>query len=280
MRAPSLFVKSLRDQKWQIAGFGLTLAVIGALDVLVWPAYKDTLQNLELPPALQAFLGSDLSIATAPGFLSSEFFSWVSVLLIVYAVIQGTGAIGGEEGSGTMDLLLAQPVARRDVVVQKAAATCLGSVLIVAIGYCGFAIAMPLVAIDVTLWDVALAMANMLPITLLFFALSLWLGSVAPSRAVASGGAIAVATASYFLNTLAQGIDALHKLKYATPFYYYGAGLSLVRGIEWAHAGLLLGISAVLFVLTLGAFERRDIATGGAADVDLFAGVRRVLAGR
>ena len=87
--------------------------------VFLWPSVRDTLQNFELPAAVKAFLGTDLSIATAAGYLSARYFGWIDILLIVYAVIQGTGAIAGEESSGTMDLLLAQPIARRDVIAAE-----------------------------------------------------------------------------------------------------------------------------------------------------------------
>ena len=111
--------KSLRDQRWQIVGYGLALLSMAAMIVFIWPSYRTTVESMNLPQAVQAFLGSDLSYASAPGFVSAEFFSWIPVLLIVYAVVQGTGAIAGEEGSGTIDLLMAQPVARSTMALQK-----------------------------------------------------------------------------------------------------------------------------------------------------------------
>ena len=272
----SVLEKTLRDQKWQIAGFGVALALMAALDMSIWPAYKDQLQNFEIPAAFQAFLG-DMSIATGPGFLSAEFFSWIPILLIVYAVIAGTGAIAGEESAGSMDLLLAQPVSRQALVLQKTAAVCVGSVLIVAIGYVGFAVSMPFVTIDVTLGDVAIGCANMLPVTLLFFALSLWLGAVAPSRAIAAGTAIAIVTASYFVYTVANGVDVLRNLQYASPFYYYGTGKSLVEGFNWPHVGLLLGLAVVFVAAALRTFERRDVVAGGATEVGMAGMLRRAL---
>lgn len=272
----SVLAKSLRDQRWQIAGFGVALLLIAALDVAIWPAYRDPLQNFQVPAALQAFLG-DLSIATGAGFLSAEFFSWVSILLIVYAVLAGTGAIAGEESAGSMDLLLAQPVTRRSLVLQKTAAVCIGSVLIVAVGYAGFALTMPFVEIDVTLGDVAIASANMLPVTLFFFALSLWFGAAAPSRAMAAGATIAVVTAGYFLYTVANGVEALRGLRYASPFYYYGAGTSLVEGLNWPHVGLLLGLAVLFVAAALRAFERRDVTTGGATEIGVTAMLRRAV---
>ncbi|MBI5285569.1 MAG: ABC transporter permease subunit [Chloroflexi bacterium] len=273
----SVLRKSLRDQKWQVLGFGLALAVMAILDVFIWPAYRDPLQNFELPPALQAFLG-ELSIATSAGFLSAEYFSWIPILLIVYAVIQGTGAIAGEESSGTIDLLLAQPVSRRLMVIEKTVAVCFGSAVIVAMGCVGFAIAMPFVDMDTSLADVTIASANMLPITLLFFAISLWLGAVAPSRGLASGVVIGLATAFYFMNLVANAVRSLDGLKYATPFYYYGAGLSLVEGVVWWHIGALLGIALLFVAAALRSFESRDITTGGATDVGFGGVLRRIVA--
>jgi ABC-2 type transport system permease protein len=259
--------KSLRDQKWQIVGYGLALLAMAAMIVFIWPSYRTTVESIELPQAVQAFLGSDLNYATAPGFVSAEFFSWIPVLLIVYAVVQGTGAIAGEEASGTIDLLMAQPVARSAMVLQKCLAFCVGAVLVVAIGLVGFVVSIPFVSIAITLPDAAVASANQLPITLLFFTLSLWLGAVAANRGVAAGAAVAVATATYFANSLASGVHAVSGLRYASPFYYYGAGLPLVKGIDWPHVALLLGVAVLFLVLALRAFEGRDIAVGGVASL-------------
>lgn len=280
MQARSIFTKALFDQRMQILGFGLTLAVIAALDVYIWPSYRDTLQNFEIPPAFEALFGGELNLATAAGFLSAEFYSWIPILLLVYAVIQGTGAIAGEESGGTMDLVLAQPVTRRSFVLQRIAATVVGSVLIVAIGYVGWLLSVPFVDIDVTLWDVFLANMNLLPITLLFFALSLAAGAIAPTRGMAVAITVGIATATYFIQTLAATVDALEPLRYLSPFYYYGNGEPLVNGLDWAHIALLMGSAFVLAVVAVRTFEGRDVSVGGASDLTLAAMIRRTLAVR
>jgi ABC-2 type transport system permease protein len=262
----------------QILGFGLTLALVAALDVYIWPSYRDTLQNFEIPPAFEALLGGDLNLSTAPGFLSAEFYSWIPILLLVYAIIQGTGAIAGEESSGTMDLVLAQPVTRRSLVIQRISATALGALAIVSVGYFGWLVSIPFVDIDVTLWDVLLANVNLLPITLLFFALALAAGAVAPTRGMAVAVTVGIATATYFVQTLAAMVDALEPLRYVSPFYYYGNGQPLVDGLHWWHISLLLGIAAALAVFATRAFEERDVTVGGATDVSLAGMLRRALA--
>ncbi|MEX0751104.1 MAG: ABC transporter permease subunit [Dehalococcoidia bacterium] len=276
MRARSLFVKTLRDQRWQVLGYGATLFAMAALIVRIWPSYRTSLEVIDLPPAIEAFLGTDLWIGTAPGFISAEYFSWIPILLIAFAVVQGTGAVAGEESSGTIDILLAQPLPRSEMLAVKAAATVLGATAIAMMGFLGFAVTVPVTDIAVSVGETFVASANLLPITLVFYALSLWLGAVAPSRSIAAGIAIGLVTLAYFSNTIAAGVDALDWMRYASPFYYYGAGLPLVDGINWLHAGSLLGVAAGFFVLTLRTFAARDVTIGGAAELDVAAVLRRI----
>ncbi len=273
----SVFWRSARDQRWQVIGFSAALALMAMLDMFIWPAYRDTLQNFEIPPALQAIVGVELQIGTPAGFLSAEYYSWITILLIVYVAIEGTGAIAGEESAGTMDLLLAQPVSRSRVVLEKALATVVGSATVIAAGYAGFAVAKPFVSMDVGWGDLAAAQANLLPITLFFYALSLLASAISPSRALAAAAVVALATAAYFVNALSSGIDLLRPLRFATPFYYYGSGLPLVDGINVWHVAMLLGLAAMCLAFTLVSFSRRDIATSGSSDVDVYGGLRRLL---
>jgi ABC-2 type transport system permease protein len=276
MRARSLFVKTLHDQRWQVAGYGLALFAMAALIISIWPSYRTSLEVIDLPPALEAFLGTDLWIGTPAGFVSAEYFSWIPVLLLVFVVVQGTGAVAGEESSGTIDILLAQPVRRSTMVIAKSAATVLSTIAIVMMGFAGFAITIPPIDIRLDVWDAFVASANLVPIALLFYALSLWLGAVAPSRGIAAGVAIGLVTLGYFANTIAAGVDALAWMKYGSPFYYYGAGLPLVDGINWVHAGSLLAVAVLFFVLALRTFDARDVTNGGASELDAGTVLRRI----
>jgi ABC-2 type transport system permease protein len=276
MRARSLFVKTLHDQRWQVAGYGLALFAMAALIISIWPSYRTSLEVIDLPPALEAFLGTDLWIGTPAGFVSAEYFSWIPVLLLVFVVVQGTGAVAGEESSGTIDILLAQPVRRSTMVIAKSAATVLSTIAIVMMGFAGFAITIPPIDIRLDVWDAFVASANLVPIALLFYALSLWLGAVAPSRGIAAGVAIGLVTLGYFANTIAAGVDALAWMKYGSPFDYYGAGLPHVDGINWVLAGSLLAVAVLFFVLALRTFDARDVTNGGASELDAGTVLRRI----
>jgi ABC-2 type transport system permease protein len=76
----------------------------------------------DYPEALKAFIafGGELDYASGAGYLGSELFSFmIPLLLLVAAVGAGARAIASEEERGTLDLLLANPVSRRRVVIDK-----------------------------------------------------------------------------------------------------------------------------------------------------------------
>jgi ABC-2 type transport system permease protein len=271
-------MKSLRDMRWQMLGFGLALAALAAIDVFLWPTYKDQLALVDLPPALEALLGSDLSLATPAGFLNAEYFAWIIILPLVFAVIQGTGAIAGEEGAGTLDLWLAQPLRRQQFVAERVGAFLIAAAGMFAIACLGWLVSVPWVDLgSVTLVDTLVATANMIFVTVFFYGLALWLGAVAPTRGHAAGAAIALITGAYFADSVAAGVDALSWLRYVSPFYYYGRGLPLIDGINWWHAALLTALGAAFIALTMRTLDRRDITLGGASELRMADLVRRVV---
>ena len=66
------------------------------------------------------FAGGELDIASPAGYLNSQVYALMAPLvLLIFAIGAGAGAVAGEEERGTLDLLLAHPLRRRDYVVQR-----------------------------------------------------------------------------------------------------------------------------------------------------------------
>jgi len=110
------------------------LGLIGfvALIVSVYPTVHSnpSLNKLaqDYPQALKAFIafGGQVDYTTPAGYLGIELFSlMVPLLLMIAAIGTGAGAIAGEEERGTLELLLANPVSRARVVLEKSAALAL-----------------------------------------------------------------------------------------------------------------------------------------------------------
>ncbi|MCH7718778.1 MAG: ABC transporter permease, partial [Chloroflexi bacterium] len=242
MSRPSVFLKAMRDQLWMVLGFGLGGALMAALVLGVYPSYREALAHVELPPALQALVG-DVDLASAEGFLSAEFFSWIPALLIVYAIIQGTGALAGEESNGTLDLLLAQPISRTRLFIEKAMSIVVGTLAIVALILPGWVIVYAAAGIDVALGRLLVATVAMAPLMLAFAALSLLAGSLLPTRRDAATAVVAVAVISFFVNSLGQAADVLEPLRPASLFFYFRTENVLVAGVDPAGAGMLLAVA-------------------------------------
>ena len=252
----------------------MTLASIAALDVLIWPSYRDALQNLDLPSALQALIGSSLSIATPAGFLSAEFFSWTPVLLIVYAIIQGTGAIGGEDGAGRWSCCLRSRYRGMRVVLEKTAVDDRGRDRHPGDQLSGLrvhgAVRRDRCA-DVRRERCGREHAADYAAVLRARAVA---GGTAAGARDGHGALDRLVTAAWVANTLAQGVSSMRGPQYVTPFHYYGAGLPLVDGIAWGHVALLLALAAAVPRARAHAAERRDVGAGG-GDIDVLGAVRR-----
>jgi ABC-2 type transport system permease protein len=253
-----------RSLAWWTGGSFAYLLFLGS----VFPTLQGNAADFErmldsYPEALRAMFNmvEGVSLSSGPGFLHMELFSFVlPLLLIVFAAGFGARAIAGEEEEGTLDLLLSSPISRRRVLAQQfgamvAATFVLGLAMFTAIFIAGKAFGMGLVA-----GRLAAAMFMAVLIALVFGSLALAVGCVTGRRAVAIGLAGAAALAAYLVFSLADLVGWLGTVQKASPWYYYAASSPVLRGLEWAHAGVLAAIVAALPVAGGLVLERRDLA--------------------
>lgn len=259
--------KTLRDARRALAWWSLGLAALAATMTAAYPSVRDNpdLNKLveDYPEALRAFLGigEGLDYTSAVGYLNSELFSFmVPLLLIIAAVGAGARATAAEEEQGTLDLLLANPVSRARVLVEKLAALCVELVLLAAVLLCSLLAGVAAVGMHVSTWHVAAATVDAAVLALVFGSLALLAGAATGRRSTAAGLGAAAAVAAYLLNSLAQLVGFLEPLRPASPFYHYAASEPLTLGLSAAHVGLLLGAAAVAAAAAVAVFDRRDLS--------------------
>jgi len=264
----SVALKSLRDIRRGFVWWSVGLIGFVALIVSVWPTVHSnpSLNKLsqDYPEALQSFLafGGAVDYSSAAGYLGIELFSlMVPLLLLVAAIGTGAGAIAGEEERGTLELLLANPVSRTKVVLEKTVAlvaeiTGLGVVLWLALW-----IGALLANMDISAGHLAAATLSAVLLALAYGAIAILLGAATGRRSVAIGLTAAAAVAAYLVNGLAPLVDALDVLQKLSPFYHYAAGDPLRDGVSFTHMAVLVAIAAVATALAPWFFKRRDVAT-------------------
>jgi ABC-2 type transport system permease protein len=259
MRALSVFFKTLRDLRWQVFWYGTGIALIAALDVLIYPSYKEQLADFDIPEALRALVGDVEDFASPEGFLTAEFFSWVPILAVIFAVMAGTNLLGGEETNGTLDLLLAQPISRSRLLLEKLAGFVADTLGILTLTNLGWLLTVPFVDIDVSLGKLVVATFALAPLPLVFGAFALWAGVAMPSRGQATGVAAAVAVATFVINYLATLVDVLAPAAWLSPFKYSNTSGLLTEGVDWPKLAVLVVLFVLFTLLALRAFAQRDI---------------------
>jgi ABC-2 type transport system permease protein len=262
----SVWGKSLRDVQRAFSWWALGLVGLVALMISVYPSVRDnrSLNQLvnDYPDALKGFVafGGQLDYVSGAGYLGSELFSlMIPLLLLVAAIGAGSRAIAGEEEAGTLDLLLANPISRRRVALEKLAAlfvevAALGVVLFVALVVGAHA-----VTLETSAGHLAAATASAVMLAVSFGVIAMLLGAATGRRARASGITAALAVAAYVLNGLAPLVEALKPFRRVSLFYHYAASDPLRHGLDLSHATVLIVVGVVAAALVPIVFDRRDL---------------------
>lgn len=259
-----IFRRTLRDSRVGIVGWGLALAAMGFMVIALFPSIDGMLSQFgELleNPVVKMLVGDVKQFATMEGFLGVKLFSMLPLILAVYAVLFALGIVAGEEARGTLDILLSTPAPRWQIVVEKVAALVVALLIILAMMLAGMlAGGLTIPDFSLSVGQLAAAVINALPVTLLMAALALLLSTVLRHRGTAGGVATAIIVGAYFLTTLTDMAgDSLKALSYLSFYEYYNGAEVLIDGIYWpGFIGLLVAAGA-LFALSVVFFQRRDV---------------------
>lgn len=264
----SLLVKALRDRRRSLVWW--TLGMIGTALMLAsfYPTIRATGEDLNsyienLPEGIRALVlagGGDFT--SGPGYLNAELFSFMLPLLVlVFSVEVGASVLAGEEREGRLELVVASPVTRRRIVLEKLAALLLGMLGLGVVLWAALAAGVELWDVPVEHVNVAAGCAMAVLLGWVFGALAVAVGAATGKRGMAVGVPAAVGVATYLVHGLAPLSDALEFWQPLSPFYYYNASEPIRNGLDLGHAAVLLGLTVILGAAAVALFERRDLAT-------------------
>ena len=265
-RVSRIWIKTATEHQGLLIITGYVMFLI--MGVIMGPMYAgidDTLKEFgdEFPQDLLVmFGGGDMS--TPEGWYQLETFGLMApIAIMVVTVTIGARALAGEEAARTMGLLLANPIKRSTIVLEKTFA------MVVYGAAVGFA-TLAGVALGSVLGGLGMSMGNIAATSLLATLLGLAFGALALTLSAATGrariaiwGTIGAALALHLLNAFLPLSDSLAGLAKGSPFHYYLTSDPLNNGMNWGHGALL----AVLFVgfvgLSVALFDRRDVRQTG-----------------
>ena len=262
----SVFSKTLFDMRRGLIWWSVGLILTNLMIVLIFPSIEASSAALteymnNLPPAMIALFGDIQSFTTMEGYLGLELFSFfLPALTLGFGIAYGGSAIGSEEDSGTLDLLLSYPISRRSVLAQKFGAITVFALLVLVASTIGLLLGVVMVDSSIDAVNLAGAVLNVGLLTLFFGTLALALTGVGMNRGAASGIAAGLAALTFLMNSLAPLADLPAAVQHITPWYYYDAVEVLQSGPEPVNTAVLLVGIIILLVIGLVGFQRRDIA--------------------
>lgn len=264
-RVSRIWVKTASEHQGLLV---VTAGVMLSMGLLIGPMYSLLDQALidladQFPETMLAlFGGGDMS--TPEGFYQVETFGLMAPIAVMVATIAiGARALAGEEAGRTMDLLLANPIRRSRVVLEKAAALLVHGVA-VGIGiFIGVALGAALGGLGMSLRNIAATSALATLIGILFGALALAVSAATGRIKAAVWIPAGLALVFHVVNALLSINTGLAGWAKVSPFYYYLGSDPLMNGMQWGHAALLAVLSAALIAVSVTLFERRDVRQSG-----------------
>jgi ABC-2 type transport system permease protein len=220
----------------------------------------------------------------------------VQAIICIWAIGRGAGAIAGEIDRGTMELLLAQPVARRRVILAHLLVDLTVIPILCLAVAAGIWFGVSLVGtftVDPGVYqamhmkppnplpshtvDPAVVRPGLVNTGALLFAVggyTMWLSAAGRSRTRVLGLAILVTLVQFLVNVIGQLWEGLTFLRPFTVFYYYQpqainlkGAWTIDPGLAWTgkplvslNVILVLGlVGAVGYAMALRTFVRRDV---------------------
>lgn len=260
---PHLVLAPARSLRRATLIWALSLAVLVAATVAIWPAFKGSSgvsQAIDqLPQGVVQAFGLQ-GFGTPAGFLRGNLYAFFIPLLLVGVAIHFVSSVtAGEEDAGRLELVLTQPVPRRAVFGGRAAAALLSlAVLAAATALAQFGSdASVHLSIAAGRLGATLALCSLL--ALFHGGLALAVASVRPRTAAVLGVGFFVAIAGMVVAAIFPLSSALKPFAHISPWDWAFGGDPLVNGAElWRY--LALGLPALALALfAVWAFGRRDI---------------------
>jgi ABC-2 type transport system permease protein len=259
----NVFTKSIWDARRSLLGWAIAIAAVGAMYAAFWPS----VDNPEMAKAIEAMPKSvmdalDYDMTSAAGYLRGSVYGILGPLLVaVFAIAGGTRAIAGDEEAGTLDLVLAHPVSRVRLALERFGAVAIGAVAVcLALFLALWAVSGPAQLRGVSLSGLLAVNTQLALMGICFGALAFAIGAATGSRSMALWASAGVAVFAYVAKSILPQVDGLQWTRNLSPFYWALHDDPLNNGLQPGSALLLLAVSVLLVSIGTLAFTRRDLA--------------------
>lgn len=247
--------------------WGILLTLWASIYISVFPEVGEQFTEFA---DMEIMLAFNMDMATMEGFISSVVVQIMPLILGFYVITLATNTLGGEEENGTLELVVAMPLKRWQIVTMKTLALLTFIFLILLVFSAGCALVLNLViasnpdmVINITEMQLFIALLASYPLMVALFGISLFLSAFMPTRRSAVAVMIAFYLGSYVANSAGGMVTSLEWLETLSLFNYLNTSASVFTdGPSSSDVLILLAIGVLFFGLALWSFEGRNITVG------------------
>lgn len=265
----SIFIEQLK-RSWRqslywgggLAGLAFFMCMI-LQDSAISEQYGELLE--QFPPIIINSLGlEDAALVSTPeGFLSFAAFTYGSIILAVFGVTAGLNIIANDEEGGEMNVMLALPIPRWRVIVEKFLAYVVILAAIPVVMYGGIILGSFVTPVELDLGKLLVGTLNLIPAGLSILGITVFVTSLFSRRLISSSIAAAFVMGSYVLNVAGEAVtegSMGDTLSAFSIWHYFDTLNAATSGINPTNVFLLLAIAVVTVAVATFFFERRDVA--------------------
>ena len=259
----SVFLKSLRDYRVAILGWGIGMGLViispmaSVSELVKTPEARAALLNL----AASFTWNADVIRADTIGGYATFKIGIFVFLMVVWPILAGSRMLRGEEDRASLDVLLSAPRGRVRVAVEKLAAMSAALLaMAVLIGLLAYLGGLAFKA-DFNLADAVLFGLNLALICAVFGAIALFVSQFTHERGPAAGWTAGLLLIFIVVDMVHRVIPNTDWISRLSPIYYYNLSKPLIVGYG-ANLGAMLFLVALTLVFAAAAiwlFARRDV---------------------
>jgi ABC-2 type transport system permease protein len=258
---------SLRSSRGAIIGWGIGLAVLAIMMGSLFDMIASSGDLMEayveaLPEFAELF---DFGAMNTPiGWLDVEYFSFVPLIIGLFATGVGASLLARDEEGGTLDLILAHPVSRTGLFWGRFLASTLVIIILLLISWASLLLSMTWSEnFTIPAFDLLLPFVSLFGILMFFMTLALLFSMLLPARSMASMIAGMLVVASFFITLLSGVVEELERAADFSPLTYLETATAIENGLNLTWFGVFIAIALVLALLSWLLFQRRDVRVGG-----------------
>ena len=213
-----------------------------------------------MPPQVSAFAGGELALASPRGVIAFGYLHpFFLALYSAWTIRVTAGALAGEIGRGTMDLLAARPLPRLALVLAAWAVMAGGLMVLGAAAWAGSAVGLSVRSLEVGPFEIVAVPAMAWLLFTSWGGIALAVGATKREAGPVIAWTSGLIATSFVLEFLSRVWTPVQGLRPLSLFAYYRPADIVQAGVSAGDPAVLAGVAIIGLSAAVLVFGRRDL---------------------